>query len=95
MTKSIRLREFFFLTEMSYYSMFSQLSLADNHIVNMKGTGAAINLRVLDLSNNSVVEIEGSYQVSLYCVVLFSQIKPLRVQCVCNVLPFYSRAGQK
>ena len=36
-----------------------QLSLASNHIVDIKGISAASSLRVLDLSNNSIVATEG------------------------------------
>ena len=41
------------------FCAFFQLSLSGNHIVDMKGVSAAQGLRVLDLSNNSIVCIEG------------------------------------
>ena len=37
-----------------------QLSLSGNHIVDIKGISAASSLRVLDLSDNSIVAIEGN-----------------------------------
>ena len=37
-----------------------QLSLSGNHIVDIKGISAALSLRVLDLSDNSIVAIEGN-----------------------------------
>ena len=42
------------------WALFYQLSLARNHIVDMRGISAAERLRVLDLSNNSIVCIEGT-----------------------------------
>ena len=37
-----------------------QLSLSGNHIVDIKGISAASSLRVLDLSDNSIVAVEGN-----------------------------------
>lgn len=42
------------------FLIFQQLSLAGNHIDNMTGISAAQGLRVLDLSNNNIVCIEGT-----------------------------------
>ncbi len=60
------------ITQILIFFFRFQLSLAGNHIVDIKGISAASTLRVLDLSDNSIVAIEGTVQLVniLFCFVI-------------------------